>query len=165
MKQINGKLFFRRAGIKDLENLCRLREQLAHDPEDKLTTEYAPYSAKRDKIFIEKCLSSRKKLILIAEDKDGICAHNIILIETISPKVQAYYTYHKKALMVHLYVDKNKRRQGIAKDLVNYSLEYLKKQGIEFVDLECYTYNTKASNLYKKLGFQDVFTTKRFYLK
>lgn len=165
MKKSNPKIFFRRAGIKDLSSICQLRSQLADDPEDKLTTEYTPYSQKRDKVFIERCLRARKKFILVAEDKDGICAHNIILIETISPKVQAYYTYHKKALMVHLYVDKNKRRQGIAKDLVNYSLKYLKKHGIEFVDLECYTYNTKASNLYKKLGFQDVFTTKRFCLK
>ncbi len=165
MKKSDQKMLFRKAGIKDLNSICQLRSQLANDPEDKLTTEYAPYSPKRDKVFIGRCLRARNRFILIAEDKEGICAHNIILIETISPKMQAYYTYHQKALLVHLYVDQNKRRQGIGRALMDYTLKYLKQRGVEFADLECYMYNKKAANLYNNLGFQDVFVTKRFYLK
>lgn len=156
---------FRKATIHDLEEICQLRKQLANDPEDKLTTEYAPYCEKRDRPFIAKCLRAKKKIILVAEEENKILAHAIIMIEEIPSKIRPYYTYHKKALLVHLYVDKNKRRQGIGKALTQFCLEYLKKQNVEFLDLECYTYNKKASNLYNKLGFLDVFTTKRFTLK
>lgn len=155
---------YRKATIRDLEDICNLRKQLATDPEDKLTTEYAPYSEKRDRPFIAKCLRAKKKMILIATEDNKILAHAIIMIEVISKKMQPYYTYHKKALLVHLYVDRNKRRQGIGTHLTQFCLEYLKKQGVEFVDLECYAYNQKASALYNKMGFTDVFTTKRFRL-
>lgn len=67
--------------------------------------------------------------------------------------------------MVHLYVDKNKRRLGIGEALMDYTLKYLKKLGVEFVDLECYLYNQKAAALYNKIGFKDVFVTKRYYFK
>ena len=40
---------YRKATSKDLDALCQLRSQLADDPEDKLTTEYAPYNAQRDR--------------------------------------------------------------------------------------------------------------------
>lgn len=163
--QVKEKIYYRKANIKDLESLCLLRNQLANDSEDKLTTEYAPYSSDRDKIWISKCLKAKKKVILVAEDNEGIIAHNIIVIETISPEMQSYYTYRKKALVVHLYVDKNKRRLGIGEALMDYTLKYLKKLGVEFVDLECYLYNQKSAALYNKIGFKDVFVTKRFSLK
>ena len=101
---------------------------------------------------------------MIAELQGIVIAHAIVSIEKVSPKMQDYYTYSKKALIVHLYVDENKRRQGIGSALTNYTLKYLKEHGVDFVDLECYAYNQKAKCLYEKMGFVDVFTTKRFVL-
>ena len=98
---------------------------------------------------------------MIAEEKGSVYACAIVVIEKIPPKIQLYYTYRTKALLVHLYVDKDKRRQGIGCTLTRYMLKYLTQKGIEFVDLECYTWNKKAAALYDKMGFQDVFTTKR----
>ena len=155
----------RKATIKDFEGICRLRSQLAHDPEERLTTEYAPYNPKVDRPWIQKCLRSRKKVVLVAEDEDGVCAHAIVAIETVSKKDQKYYTYRKKALLVHLYVAIKKRHQGIGKTLLNYTLKFLKQQGVEFVELDCYVGNTNAAGLYKKLGFKDVFVKQRVSLK
>lgn len=158
-------MLFKKASIKDFEALCLLRSQLAHAPEDKKTTEYARYNKKNDSIWIQKCLRSHRKIILVAEDTEGICAHAILLVETVSPKMQAYYTYRKKAILVHLLVDENKRHQGIATDLLKYTFKYLKQQGVEFIDLDCYIGNKNAEKLYKKSGFKDVFVCKRFRLK
>ena len=160
----NNDIVYRKASVKDLNKICCLRKQLADDPEDKKTSEYAPYSPERDRYWIQKCLQSRNKIVLIAELNEIIIAHAIILIEKVPSKMQQYYTYKKKALLVHLYVDRNNRRKGIATHLINYALKYLKELAVEFVDLECYTYNQKANYLYDKIGFQDVFTTKRFKL-
>ncbi len=158
-------MIYRKATLKDLDELCRLRSQLENDSEDKLTKEYAPYHAERDRAWLQKCLHSHNKVIFIAEKNGCICGCAILAIEKISPRVQAYYTYHKKALLVHLYVDKNCRRQGIGRALTECSLKYLAQRGVEFVDLECYMYNKKAAALYDKIGFQDVFVTKRWRLK
>ena len=157
-----NKIDCRKASIKDFKGICRLRSQLATDPSDRLATEYAPYNPKNDNIWIKKCLRARQKAILIAEDSEGICAHAIVAIETIPKKMQAYYTYRKKALLVHLYVAVKKRHQGIGRTLLTYTLQFLKQQGIEFVDLDCYVGNTNADALYKKVGFKEVYVKERF---
>jgi len=157
-------MIFRRATLKDLDPLCRLRSQLADDPEDRLTTEYAPYNAKRDKAWLQRLLRAHQRFVLIAEEKGIIYACSIVSIEKIPPKMQAYYTYRTKALLVHLYVDKNHRRHGIGRALTEYTLQYLMQKDVEFMDLECYMYNKKAAKLYNKIGFHDVFMTKRFIL-
>ena len=164
MKRINA-LLCRKATMKDFDNLCRLRSQLAFDPEDNLTTEYAAYQPENDSAWIKRCLKSRNKIILIATDKKKIYAHAIIAITTLSKKMKPYYTYHQKALLVHLYVDINHRHQGIGQALLKYTIQYLKEYGVDFIDLECYLYNEKAKNLYNKTGFHDVFVTKRLSFK
>ena len=157
------KLICRKATLKDFEGICRLRRQLLHDPEDRLTLEYAPYNEKNDRPWIQKCLRSRQRIVvLIAEDKDEVCAHSIVCIEKVPRKMQPYVTYRKKARLVHLYVAVNKRHQGIGTALLKYTLAYIKQTGAEFVDLECYMHNDKAAALYAKVGFKDVFVEKRF---
>ena len=158
-------MIFKKATLKDFEELCRLRKELANDPEDKITTEYAPYQEENDRAWIQKCLRSRQRIIvLIAKDAGGIYAHAIICLEKVPRKMQAYVTYRKKARLVHLYVSRKKRRQGIGEKLTKYTLKYLKKYGVQFVDLECYMHNDKAAALYHKIGFQDVYVLKRLPL-
>ena len=157
-------VLFRKATPKDLEALCALRAQLAHDPMDKQATEYAPYSPEPDRAWINKCLHARNKVILIAERQGQVLAHSIVLIETASPKLRIYYTYNKKALLVHLYVDENNRRQGIGSALMEYTFKYLRQLNVDFVDLECAPQNDKALTLYNKMGFQDIWIKKRLML-
>lgn len=158
-------MIFKKATLKDFEGLCRLRKELANDPEDKMTTEYAPYQEENDRAWIQKCLRSRQRIIvLVAKDTSGIYAHAIVCLENVPRKMQAYVTYSKKARLVHLYVSRKKRRQGIGEKLTKYTLKYLKKYGVQFVDLECYMHNDKAAALYHKIGFWDVYVLKRFPL-
>lgn len=152
---------YRKATIQDFESLSQLRTQLKEDELDKLDTEYARYSEKYDRPWLKKCLKSRKVPILIAEENNRVYAHAILHIEKVSPKMARYYTYTKKATLVHLYVDRNNRRQGIATNLIKYTLQYLKEQKADFLDLECYITNSKADSLYTKLGFKNVWIKKR----
>ena len=158
------KILFQKATLRDLEAICALRTQLAHDPTDKKATEYAPYAPAPDRAWIKKCLRSRNKVILIAGDGGIVLAHAIVLIEKASQMMRAYYTYDKKALLVHLYVDENHRHQGIGMALMKYTLNYLKQQNVDFVDLEVYPHNPKAIALYDKIGFQDIWIKKRLKL-
>ena len=164
MKQVS-QISCRKASIKDLKGICELRQQLAYDPEDRYTTEYAPYNPKPDGLWIQKCLQDKQRAILIAEDEKGICAHAIVVFEQVPKKAQKYYTYHKKALLVHLYVAIKKRHQGIGTILLDYTLNFLKKKGAEFVDLECHVNNIHADGLYKKMGFKHEYFKERFCCK
>jgi len=157
------KIVCRKAGKKDFEAICQLRHQLLNDPEERLALEYAPYDEKNDREWVEYCLRCKQRMVvLVAEDQDGICAHSIVCVEKVSPKMQAYVTYKKKARLVHLYVAINRRHQGIGTALMQYTFKYLKQKGVEFIDLECYVGNDKASALYDKVGFKDVFVEKRY---
>ncbi|MCK4552371.1 MAG: GNAT family N-acetyltransferase [Tenericutes bacterium] len=53
-----------------------------------------------------------------------------------------------------MYVKKEYRNQGIAKQLIDQSLEACKSKGIEIVNLSVVTINDTAFNLYKQLGFK-----------
>lgn len=152
---------YRKATIKDFESLSKLRTQLKEDEQDKKNTEYARYSEANDRPWIKKCLKSRKVPILIAEENNQVYAHAILCVEKVSPKMTKYYTYTKKATLVHLYVDRNKRRQGIATQLMKYVFQYVKEQKVDFLDLECHIANSKADALYTKLGFENVWLKKR----
>ena len=158
-------MIYRKATSKDLEGICQLRAQLAYDPTERFASEYAPYHPEHDKVWIQKCLRSKQRAILVAIDKEGVCAHSIVAIETVPKRAKVYYTYRKKAILAHLYVAINKRLQGIGTNLLEYTLKYLKQQDAEFVDLDCYIGNRTAEALYKKVGFKDVFIRKRYSLK
>ncbi len=154
-------MIYRKATLKDYESICQLRQQLKHDASDNISTEYARYCKKNDRPWIKKCLRSRKIHILVAAEQDIIFGHAIVLIESVMPKMKKYYTYTKKATLVHLYVDQQKRHQGIATHLVRFTLKYLKQKRVDFVDLDCHVSNTAAATLYHQLGFQDIWVKKR----
>ena len=63
-----------------------------------------------------------------------------------------------------LYVKKEYRGQGLAKQLVEFILQYAKKKKISQIYLGCNANNINAINLYKKFGFK-VFATRPKYVR
>ena len=63
-----------------------------------------------------------------------------------------------------LYVKKEYRGQGFAKQLIEFILQYAKKQKISQIYLGCNANNINAINLYKKFGFK-VFATRPKYVR
>ncbi|NIP38037.1 MAG: ribosomal protein S18-alanine N-acetyltransferase [Candidatus Dadabacteria bacterium] len=55
------------------------------------------------------------------------------------------------------------RRNGIAKKLIDYTIERFKSKGAVTVILEVRTSNIAAQNLYEKMGFQVLRTRKKYY--
>lgn len=54
-----------------------------------------------------------------------------------------------------LYIEEAYRRKGYAKELLEYSLNLLKKENPAFIEINVLYANKIARNLYKSLGFQD----------
>lgn len=60
-----------------------------------------------------------------------------------------------------LYIEENYRHKGYAKELLEYSLNLLKKENPAFIEINVLYANKIARNLYKSLGFQDFKITMR----
>lgn len=63
--------------------------------------------------------------------------------------------------LIDLYVDKNYRRMGIAKELIEIMLENSKE--CNNISLEVRKDNVEAYNLYSKFGFKTVSTREKYY--
>lgn len=69
---------------------------------------------------------------------------------------------NKKGYLIDgLYVEKNYRRNGYAKELLKYALKLLKKETTNFIDINVLYTNEIAKKLYKSLGFQEFIITMR----
>lgn len=78
------------------------------------------------------------------------CFHNDELVGVI---INAFNLDQKEAYVITLGVKVNFRNKKIAQNLMNISIDQLKKLGIKSYKLEVIDQNAKAINLYKKLDF------------
>ena len=93
---------------------------------------------------------------------------NILLGYIVDKKIIGY-TFLKKIikdentgyLIDGLYIEETYRHKGYAKELLEYSLNLLKKENPAFIEINVLYANKIARNLYKSLGFQDFKITMR----
>ena len=62
-----------------------------------------------------------------------------------------------------IFVKRDSRRCGVAKELMNFALDYLEKENKSTILLEVRRGNFKAINLYKSFDFVDISVRKRYY--
>lgn len=88
--------------------------------------------------------------IFIAEEKKKIIGYTWIKTYSLN-----YLNPKKKVGFVNeMFVTKEFRGKGISKELMEKSIKWFKKQGIEFVSLSVFAQNRHAIEIYKKFGFE-----------
>ena len=129
-------------------------------------------------------------MIRLATDKDALNIYNLEIINFNNPysidtikkdldndkiKIFVYeksnqilgyisvYYFLDEANLQKIVVSESERRKGIASELINYSIEYLKQNNIEKYYLEVNENNLIAIKVYEKLGFKKVSTRKNYY--
>jgi len=91
---------------------------------------------------------------------------NQVLVSEINARIVGFLTFMKqagsplrskysRATIEDLYVDEDYRRTGIATELLERCLEYLRSRAVEEVRVNVLANNTTARNLYRKLGFSE----------
>lgn len=65
--------------------------------------------------------------------------------------------------LLYIYIDSSKRGNGYGKNLLNATIEKLKKLNVKEIVLEVRKDNTVAYNLYKKVGFNEIGIRKNYY--
>ncbi len=103
------------------------------------------------KDFISKRLINNESIIFVAFRQDGNTRIPVGF-------TQLYTTFSsvqlsKNWILNDLYVERNYRKQGIGKGLINAAIEFAKKDGASFLELSTAINNITAQKLYEDIGF------------
>lgn len=141
----------RKAKKADFNKILKLAKELheAELPFDKnLNKNY--YNNKKEIKDLKKSISSRKKVVLVAEsDNDVIGYVNGYLMD----KEEAYI--EKVAYLDQLCVSEKCRKQGVGKMLINEFTKIMKEKNAKFIKLNAFENNIPAVSLYEKEGFKE----------
>jgi len=105
---------------------------------------------KRFAEFIEKQISNRNSLVLVAIIQNQICGY-LFALKAKHPPV---FEVIKYGFISDVAVSRKFRRKGIGKFLYDHAIEWFKKHNIEHVELSVATTNPISNNFWKKLGFK-----------
>ena len=84
---------------------------------------------------------------------------NFLVLE--DDKIKGYVAYHikdkhDKILWIdQLVIDENNRKQGYGKKLINKLQEIAKKEECKRIELDCWSFNQNAIDMYKHIGFDE----------
>lgn len=147
-------MIIRTAKKNDIEDIIRLADQLtkAEAPLDKtgnIKEDSCLSDTHREKEL--EYISSKKKIFLVAEiDKKIVGYANGYIVEN-----SDIYYKEPVAYLDCLCVDKNFRKQGIGKKLIDKFSNIVERKGAKYIKLNAFKNNTPAVNLYKKEGFEE----------
>lgn len=108
--------------------------------------------------FIQARLENNESIIFVAMDDDQPVAFTQLYPKYSSARLT------KNWILNDLYVDANYRKQGIGEKLIRTAMDFAKKQGSSFVQLETAVDNYTAQSLYEAIGFVKQEDDKEFFL-
>lgn len=152
-KQKSDAMIIKIANLADLErlNMLRLEFNLFEqkyipgfkiDPNDK---SFEKNLKKETKEFLEK----NNPKILICKDKDKTLGYLSFFV---------YPEFKTKIFIGELYVYHSARRKGIGKLLLQFLIEWARKNRRKILHLNVSKLNKEALNLFKKIGFKEIST-------
>ena len=140
----------RKVKSTDFNEVFELYKQL-YDAEcpfdDNLNKKY--YETEEAKNNVLNRIRSRKKIVLVAEENKKV-------IGIIDGYIMNCSQYVKKVgYLDHLCVDKEFRKKGIGKLLIECFEDKMKEKGAKFIKLNAFRNNISATFLYEKEGFNE----------
>ena len=102
--------------------------------------------------YIRKSINDKDILVLKAQMDNEIVGYVVVYFNTYPVK---YFQFNKRAFIGSIGVDENHQRQGVGKALLKGVEEAVKKRKISVVEIDYYTFNKAAENLYKSVGYQE----------
>jgi len=144
---------------EDVKQVALLRYKLyltwdAMDPIDKIDRKY--FKSQKQHNLLNKWVTDRKRLILVAEEKGSIIAFFNSYIMERAPFLQ------KVGYLAEGYVDPKYRRKGIAAEMINETKNWFKKNKLKRTVLSTHSLDKGANKFWKKRGFKEY---NKFYKK
>jgi len=127
-----------------------IREIKPEDIKRVFEIEFSSFNAPYDPLILNYLYEVHRKTFLVAYE-NGVIGYIIGIIDRLEGHI------------ISLAVDEDFRRKNMGTLLVKRLLEIFKEKGVKKVKLEVRKRNTKAQNLYKKLGFFKAKELPRYY--
>jgi ribosomal protein S18 acetylase RimI-like enzyme len=151
---VNVKI--RHADEKDLEEIVRLSKKLGRD-ESAMDSMISPLPSEfQSPSWILKNIKGENTVVFVAEVDGKIIGYSLGWIS------QPWAYKSKRGYICDCFVEKSYRRRGIGMALVKAMLEWFINKGVECVEADVYSNNVPSLNLFKRLGFEEVFKRLRF---
>ena len=99
----------------------------------------------------EEAIKADHAFIMVAESEGNIAGFAV------------FYLTPPESELPDIVVDSSYRGKGLGKELLQTSIEELKRREVDTIFLEVRVSNTPARNLYTGLGFEEIGTRKYFY--
>lgn len=142
----------------DLASIARIFHQVGMIHYQNTKTEFKEPNLKNDLFFIGRHLRAENIQVIKAEIKGQICGYLILYINNYPDN---YFICPARGFISSIGVDEQFRGQGIGKKLLAFAEQMLKEKGIKILEIDVYTFNKAADNLYNKAGFEDIKCYKR----
>jgi ribosomal protein S18 acetylase RimI-like enzyme len=137
----------------DYDELCRLMEQV-----DALHREHLPHLFRkpagpvRDRDYIVDLIQDEHVGLFVAEGSVGLLGFVHVLVRHTPPI--PLFVDRRFAIVDNLGVDRNSRRAGIGRALMEQAHDWAIRKGAESVELNVYEFNDPAIAFYEKLGYE-----------
>lgn len=128
-----------------------IRKAVVTDAIDIYNLEISTFNNHYSLSTIQDDLQNDKVVVFLYEKNDKIVGY-----------ISIYY-FLDEANLQKVAVLENERRNGVATELIEYSIEYLKEHKVKSFYLEVNEHNLIAIKVYEKLGFKRISTRKNYY--
>lgn len=137
---------------KDLDKINELRKQVNDIHVEGRPDLFKAGFGSEIRDFAKVMLEGENSDIIVAE-RDGVicgmvCVERIDKPETPYSKARSFYHVQEIA------VDKKHRRQGVAKELLEFMIEDAKKRNLRRIELDVWEFNDSAIEFYQTVGFK-----------
>jgi ribosomal protein S18 acetylase RimI-like enzyme len=156
---ILANLKIRQASEEDLHQIVKLSEKLGKD-ESTMDSMISPLPSEfQSPNCILKNINGENNIIFVAEVESKIVGYSLGWVS------QPWAYRGKRGYICDCFVEKSYRRHGIGKALIETTLNWFIKKGVECIEADVYSANIPSLRLFKKLGFEEVFKRLRLTVK
>ena len=144
--------------IKQVTNLCLAMQEyhVAFDEGFTLTKNAREGIA----WFLKRCVRSRTKLLIVAEDDGRITGYTLAMLSSRPP----IFRRREFGFIEDVFVSEEYRHKGIAKLMLEAAYLWFRKRGVSEVVLTVHTKNKLGVTVWEKEGFETVFLRKRKWI-
>ncbi|BCL34984.1 GNAT family N-acetyltransferase [Nostoc sp. MS1] len=111
---------------------------------------FLPYPEKRYEKWLTRLTNQERSVFLVADNQGQLVA---FIVATVEQEIPIYRT--KEFAFIHdLWVEPEYRKQGIAKQIVQQTIQRLRQIGVEQIRLDTAAANEAARKLFTSCGFR-----------
>ena len=140
---------YKKAGLNELDEIIRCRMEFIREDMGAQTPEMEEAIRAQLKDYLKNHLN-RDCFVFAAEEDDRIISIAFLLIQ--EKPANPGFPHGRTGNIMNVYTAPEKRRQGIAGNIIRQIMDFGKLENLDFLELKA------GYPLYKKLGFEDACT-------